>query len=72
MQPTFYHIQVIREIVTVEGYDPVGVQRLGAAWQKVVDRHAILRTVFVENMCKNGNFGQVVLKKTAPAVRYID
>ena len=37
--------------------------RLGRAWQKVVDRHAALRTVFIESVHRGGVFDQVVLKK---------
>lgn len=71
-QPTLYRIQVIQEIAPAEGHSTINVQRLGEAWQSVVDRHAILRTVFVENMCDDGNFGQVVLKTTKAVIRYID
>ena len=41
----------------------VDTKVLAAAWQKVVDRHPILRTIFVESNYKNGTFDQIVLKK---------
>jgi non-ribosomal peptide synthase protein (TIGR01720 family) len=70
-QPTLYHMQIAREVIPLEGQGSADAQRFGVAWQKVVDRHPILRTVFVENMCDDGNFGQVVLKKVIAAVRYV-
>lgn len=41
----------------------VDTKLLAAAWQRVVDRHPILRTIFVEANYKNGTFDQIVLKK---------
>jgi non-ribosomal peptide synthase protein (TIGR01720 family) len=38
-------------------------ERIARAWQKVVDRHAALRTVFVESVRRGGVFDQVVLRK---------
>jgi hypothetical protein len=36
------------------------------AWGRVVEKHASLRTVFVESESRLGHFDQVVLKKVAP------
>ena len=36
---------------------------IARAWQKVVDRHAVLRTVFIESVRRGAVFEQVVLKK---------
>jgi non-ribosomal peptide synthase protein (TIGR01720 family) len=36
---------------------------IARAWQKVVDRHAVLRTVFIESVRRGAVFDQVVLKK---------
>ncbi|KAH7130267.1 hypothetical protein B0J11DRAFT_429378 [Dendryphion nanum] len=41
----------------------VDIQRLADAWQKVVNRHSALRTVFVDSVCKGGVFDQIVIKK---------
>lgn len=43
----------------------VDVERLADAWQKVVSRHAALRTVFVESLSSEGLYDQVVLKRVA-------
>jgi non-ribosomal peptide synthase protein (TIGR01720 family) len=40
----------------------VDVRKVAAAWQKVVNRHPALRTVFIDSVCKGGVFDQVVLK----------
>ncbi|KAF2742358.1 nonribosomal peptide synthase-like protein [Sporormia fimetaria CBS 119925] len=40
----------------------VDVQRVARAWQKVVNRHPALRTVFVDSVCKGGVFDQIVLR----------
>jgi amino acid adenylation domain-containing protein/non-ribosomal peptide synthase protein (TIGR01720 family) len=40
----------------------IDVTRLADAWSQVVDRHAILRTVFIESVAEQGAFDQVVLK----------
>lgn len=41
-------------------------ERLTRAWTRVVERHVILRTVFVETC--SGGFAQVVLRKVKPAI----
>ena len=42
--------------------------RLAGAWQKIVDRHAALRTVFIESVRRGGAFDQVVLKNADSGV----
>lgn len=45
--------------------------RLKLAWQKVVSHHALLRTVFVENLTSQDLFCQVVLKDFIPQPVYM-
>lgn len=47
---------------------PVDPERLSEAWQQVVDRHAILRTIFLDSTRDEGLFDQVVLKPRAVPV----
>jgi hypothetical protein len=47
-------------------------QRMGKAWQKVVNRHAALRTVFIDSVYRGGAFDQVVVKKVTSGVLYIE
>ncbi|KUJ23668.1 condensation-domain-containing protein [Mollisia scopiformis] len=61
--PSLYHVYAMFEVCSSPGGPPVDRKRLASAWQKVVDRHAALRTVFVDSVCKGAIFNQVVLKK---------
>ena len=58
--PGYYNTQFAFQVSSQEG--AVDVDRLKAAWQSVVDRHDILRTIFFEGVSANGLFTQVVLK----------
>ncbi|KAK3360589.1 non-ribosomal peptide synthetase [Lasiosphaeria hispida] len=46
----------------------VDTDRLTRAWQRVVDRHPALRTVFVESVHRRGVFDQAVLRKVGCGV----
>nr|AGS31967.1 lysergyl peptide synthetase subunit 1 [Epichloe amarillans] len=46
---------------------PVDVYRLRDAWAQVVDRHAVLRTLFL-HVCKENYLDQVVLRSHSPMV----
>lgn len=60
--PGLYEVQQVSKIVLHESLD-VDVERIKSAWQRVVDRHPLLRTVFIKSVSPNGIFDQVVLKK---------
>lgn len=49
----------------------LNAQKMGMAWQRVVDRHAALRTVFIESVYRDGVFDQVVVKNVDSGVFYI-
>ena len=49
----------------------IDTARLFSAWQQVVDRHAMLRTVFVEVSMRSGLFHQIVLDKCNADVSFI-
>ena len=53
------------------GSDPVDAQRLQAAWQKLVDRHEALRTVFIPSITRAGEFDQIILKKRNSDVQLV-
>ncbi|KAF2475447.1 acetyl-CoA synthetase-like protein [Lindgomyces ingoldianus] len=40
----------------------IDVQKVATAWQKVVNRHPALRTVFIDSVCRGGVFDQLVIK----------
>lgn len=50
---------------------PVDSQTLHEAWNKVVQYHSILRTVFVRRAQNKNTFDQVVLRKTTAMVEHI-
>lgn len=55
---------------TTTGASTVSTERLHRAWEEVVQRHAALRTVFVEG--QDGAYIQVVLTAVAPAVEMVE
>lgn len=63
--PASYAIQCVYEIKSRDG-DLVNSDRIAAAWQQVVDRHASLRTVFVESPGQDDAlYEQLVLRDVA-------
>ncbi|CAG8904532.1 unnamed protein product [Penicillium egyptiacum] len=62
-----YQVQSIWKAPFAEPFEPeVVLGRFQTAWQQVVDRHAILRTVMVESRVNHGSFDQVILKEAVP------
>ncbi|KAF2678227.1 amino acid adenylation domain-containing protein [Lentithecium fluviatile CBS 122367] len=60
--PESYVMHTTYEIKSTNG-SPLRAAKVLQAWQQVVDRHAALRTTFIDSMCKGGVFDQVVVKK---------
>ncbi|KAL2858790.1 hypothetical protein BJX68DRAFT_262327 [Aspergillus pseudodeflectus] len=60
--PSAYMLHTIFNIRDTRDNQPINIPRLRKAWQLVVNRHSILRTIFVDSNSKNGSFDQVVLK----------
>ncbi|GIJ91845.1 nonribosomal peptide synthase [Aspergillus pseudoviridinutans] len=58
--PDRYHCQLICRVISCTG--AVELDRIAQAWRQVVDRHEILRTVFIDAVTKEGYLDQVVLK----------
>ncbi|KAI2087706.1 hypothetical protein LOZ35_006030, partial [Ophidiomyces ophidiicola] len=46
--------------------------KLSGAWLKVVQRHAALRTVFVDSVYRGGTFDQLVLKRVDSGIVFVD
>lgn len=61
--PSAYLLNVVSEVKDRRPGHRVDAQRIATAWQKVVDRHAALRTVFVDSLCRGGTFDQVVVRQ---------
>jgi amino acid adenylation domain-containing protein/non-ribosomal peptide synthase protein (TIGR01720 family) len=49
--------------------DSLDIGALKSAWNKVVQRHSALRTVFVESVSRAGLYDQVVLKTIDPCIQ---
>ncbi|KAH6623991.1 hypothetical protein B0J18DRAFT_409502 [Chaetomium sp. MPI-SDFR-AT-0129] len=60
--PDAYVFHAVYRLAHTRG-DRLNAQKLAKAWQTVVDRHAALRTLFVESVRRGGVFDQVVLRK---------
>lgn len=67
-EPGTYEVRQLFEIVPRADSGPVDVSRLLQAWQRTVDRHALLRTVFIESLAGAGGYDQLVLRSHTPRV----
>jgi Condensation domain len=70
--PKAYMIHVIFEVTCTNSQNSIEPQRLVGAWQKVVARHAALRTVFINSAYKGGAFDQAVLKTVDDNVVHVE
>ncbi|KAH6670809.1 nonribosomal peptide synthase [Halenospora varia] len=66
--PSLYHFHAVFEVIQARSGEPIDPIRLGRAWQKVVDRHGALRTVFADSVYKGDIFNQIVVKKADSGV----
>ncbi|RAL11456.1 nonribosomal peptide synthase Pes1 [Aspergillus homomorphus CBS 101889] len=60
--PQGYLFNVIFEVRPRDKGDKIDAKKLCKAWSMVVNRHPILRTVFIDSNYKGGSFDQVVTK----------
>ncbi|EXJ85586.1 hypothetical protein A1O1_05951 [Capronia coronata CBS 617.96] len=67
-----YKFYVICEARPSSSNAVITPQRLATAWERVVNRHPILRTVFVESGSGGGVFHQFVLKNASPRIDFVD
>lgn len=67
--PEYYDIHWTFEVCPSKPGQVIDTSTILAAWQKVVDRHTIMRTLLVEDICGEGDFGQVVLKSATARVK---
>jgi non-ribosomal peptide synthase protein (TIGR01720 family) len=57
----FYEINTIFKLTSNNG-TPISIPQLHSAWQSMIDRHPILRTLFIPSVSKNALYDQVVLR----------
>ena len=67
-----YDVDWVGEVKAASVAECVDVSKLYQAWQSVVQRHPILRTVFVEDVTQEGLFLQVVLSQVTANVDLVD
>ena len=70
--PENYTYHAIFEVTSKASEKPVDTLRLSKAWQAVVDRHASLRTVFLDNISVPGATDQVVLRTFTARMSWMD
>lgn len=61
-----YMYQSIFSVDFIDSAKRVDARRLGRAWEMVVERHSMLRTVFMESVSHEGLMDQAVLKSSSP------
>lgn len=59
----FYEYATIAEVLRPASGEPVNAKKLERAWQEVVQRQAILRTVFVDSIFPSSIYDQAVVRK---------
>ncbi|KAK8042611.1 hypothetical protein PG994_013094 [Apiospora phragmitis] len=71
--PSLYQLQTTWEVVPTDGKSPIQLHLLQAAWNSIVKRHDILRTVLIrgQNHGYPSSF-QVVLAQHAPRIRMLE
>ncbi|KAF4944074.1 hypothetical protein FGADI_12956 [Fusarium gaditjirri] len=67
-----YDVHHVWEITPSKGQDSqVDVYRLQCAWYRVIQRHSMLRTVFIGSLVDDSPFDQVVLNKFRPSIKLL-
>ncbi|GIC93053.1 nonribosomal peptide synthase [Aspergillus udagawae] len=66
--PSLYNVLQIYKIIPPPDAGPVDANRLGKAWEAVICRHSILRTIFFSSSSSRSAFLQVVRKEWKPKV----
>ncbi|KAL2132693.1 hypothetical protein VTI74DRAFT_3473 [Chaetomium olivicolor] len=70
--PDAYIFHAVYKITHKNPVHRFDAKRIARAWEKVVDRHTALRTVFIESARRGGSFDQLVLKKVDCGVVLLD
>ncbi|PFH58666.1 hypothetical protein XA68_13399 [Ophiocordyceps unilateralis] len=70
-QARHYQTFLVFKVKPQNGSEAVSLDRVVASWQRIVSRHAIFRTVFVESISQDNWLDQVVLKKVSAHVNIL-
>lgn len=69
--PELYSYHCIMELRSTISGQPINPRKIAEAWQTVVQRHPILRTVFIESLSKTGLMDQIVFKERPSRITWI-
>ncbi|OGE56404.1 hypothetical protein PENARI_c003G09293 [Penicillium arizonense] len=69
--PSAYMFHTVFEIKDAKG-GKVDAEKLAQSWQAIVDRHPVLRTIFVDSSYTGGSFDQLVLKKVTSSILRVE
>ncbi|KAE8146387.1 hypothetical protein BDV25DRAFT_143753 [Aspergillus avenaceus] len=67
-----YQTSFIWKVISSRGSPPVDLDRLQQAWQRVIDRHAILRTSFIDGVSQSTYADQVVQTSALAKVHHVE
>lgn len=67
-----YGIEFMWKIASRDASSPLAPSQIANAWLTLVQRHSILRTVFVDSVRPDGVYDQVVLQNLDPRVLVLD
>lgn len=69
--PNAYMFHTVFETKDAKG-GKVDAEKLAQSWQAIVDRHPVLRTIFVDSSYPGGSFDQLVLKKVTSSILRVE
>ncbi|KAH8667321.1 hypothetical protein BGZ60DRAFT_564547 [Tricladium varicosporioides] len=71
--PSTYKVRQLYRVTSNDSSLPIDFERLSKAWQKVVDYHGALRTIFLDTFDQSGEvlYDQLVLKETPANVKFM-
>ncbi|KAE8382027.1 hypothetical protein BDV26DRAFT_49940 [Aspergillus bertholletiae] len=70
-KPGTYEVRQLFEVIPRSDVGTVDLPRLLKAWQQTVDRHSILRTVFISSLSGEAVYDQLVLRSHQATVQYL-
>lgn len=62
--------EVIYEFDTSNNFADIG--RICAAWQGIIDRYSVLRTIFIQSVSRAGLYDQLVLRHHSPNMLFLE
>lgn len=69
--PELYSYYCVMEVRSTSSGQAINPRKLAEAWQIVVQRHPILRTVFIESLSKTGLMDQIVFRDRSSRIAWI-